>query len=53
MDNQVSKASSYLPARFQTLTIHLTVNGAAAYIDFLKQAFAAVERARKQPTAAC
>ena len=42
----MSKATSYLPTGFHTLTIHLTVNGAAAYIDFLKQAFDAVELTR-------
>src|SRR5215510_11947883 len=40
------KASSYLPAGFSTLSIHLTVNGAAKYIEFLKQAFDAVELTR-------
>src|SRR5262249_17881590 len=45
-DKQMSKASSHLPTGFHTLTIHLTVNGAAAYIDFLKQAFDAVELTR-------
>src|SRR5262249_27981561 len=40
------KASSYLPAGFTTLSIHLTVNGAAKYIEFLKQAFDAVELTR-------
>jgi uncharacterized glyoxalase superfamily protein PhnB len=40
------KASSYLPAGFHTLTAHLTVNGAAKYIEFLKQAFDAVELTR-------
>ena len=44
----MSKASSYLPTGFHTLTIHLTVNGAGAYIDFLKQAFDAVEVTRSQ-----
>src|SRR5215472_378780 len=44
----MSKASSYLPTGFHTLTIHLTVNGAGAYIDFLKQAFDAVELTRSQ-----
>jgi len=32
-------ASSYLPAGFSILSIHLTVDGAAKYIEFLKQAF--------------
>src|SRR5262249_5268097 len=42
----VSKASSYLPAGFQTLTVHLTVNGATQYIEFLNRAFDAVELTR-------
>jgi PhnB protein len=42
----MSKASSHLPAGFHTVTVHLTVNGAAAYIDFLKKAFDAVELTR-------
>src|SRR5215475_5600634 len=40
------KASSHLPAGFSTLSIHLTLNGAAKYIEFLKQAFDAVELTR-------
>jgi hypothetical protein len=44
----VSKASSYLPAGFHPLTVHLTVSGAALYIGFLKQAFDAVELTRSQ-----
>jgi uncharacterized glyoxalase superfamily protein PhnB len=39
----MTKASSYLPAGFHSLTIHLTVNGAAQYIEFLQRAFDAVE----------
>ena len=42
----MSKASSHLPTGFHTVTVHLTVDGAAAYIDFLKQAFDAVELTR-------
>src|SRR5262245_7768457 len=42
----VSKATSYLPAGFHTLTVHLTVNGAAEYMEFLKRAFDAVELTR-------
>jgi uncharacterized glyoxalase superfamily protein PhnB len=42
----VSKASSYLPAGFHALTIHLTVSGATKYIEFLKRAFDAVELSR-------
>jgi uncharacterized glyoxalase superfamily protein PhnB len=35
-----------IPEGFHTLSVHLTVNGAAAYIDFLKRAFDAVEISR-------
>ena len=42
----MSKASSYLPPGFQALTIHLTVNGAGPYIEFLERAFDATELAR-------
>jgi uncharacterized glyoxalase superfamily protein PhnB len=42
----VSKASSYLPDGFHTLTIHLTVRGAAEYIEFLERSFDAVELSR-------
>ena len=42
----MSKASSYLPDGFNTLTVHLTVNGAAQYIEFLKKTFDAVELMR-------
>lgn len=42
----MSKARSYLPEGFQTLTVHLTVNGAAQYLEFLKAAFDAVELTR-------
>jgi PhnB protein len=42
----MSKASSYLPAGFHALTVHLTVDGAAQYIDFLKRVFDAVELTR-------
>ena len=42
----VSKASSYLPAGFHTLSVHLTMNGAADNIEFLKRAFDAVELTR-------
>jgi PhnB protein len=37
---------SYKPDRFHAVTPHLTVNGAADYIDFLKRAFGAVESSR-------
>ena len=40
------KASSYLPSGFHTLTAHLTVDGAAQYIEFLKRAFDAIELTR-------
>jgi len=33
------KVSSYLPAGFSTLSIHLTVNGAAKYIEIPKAGF--------------
>jgi PhnB protein len=39
----MSKATSPIPPGFHSLTIHLIVKGAAAYIDFLKSAFNAVE----------
>lgn len=42
----MAKAKSAIPEGFQTLTGHLTVNGAADYIDFLKRAFNAVELSR-------
>ena len=45
-DEGVSKASSYLPAGFHTLTVHVTVNGAAEYIELLKRAFDAIELTR-------
>lgn len=35
-----------IPPGFHSLTAHLSVNGAAAYIDFLKRAFDAVEISR-------
>jgi uncharacterized glyoxalase superfamily protein PhnB len=44
--NGVSRASSYLPAGFHALTVHLTVPGAAQYIEFLERAFDAVELTR-------
>ncbi len=37
------KPASPIPPGFHAITPHLTVNGAAAYIDFLKRAFNAVE----------
>ena len=42
----MSEASSYLPAGFHSLTVHLTVSGAAQYIEFLKRAFDADELSR-------
>ena len=42
----MAKASSYLPEGFNSLTLHLTVSGAAQYIEFLKRAFDAVELTR-------
>ena len=40
------KAKSPVPESFHTLTPHITVSGAANYIDFLKRAFNAVEISR-------
>ena len=40
------KSNNPIPPGFHTLTPHLTVNGAANYIDFLKKAFNAVEVSR-------
>jgi PhnB protein len=42
----MAKASSPVRPGFQTVTPHLTVRGAADYIDFLKRAFGAVELSR-------
>ncbi len=42
----MAKATSPIPEGFHTLTPHLTVRGAANYIDFLKRAFGAVELGR-------
>jgi uncharacterized glyoxalase superfamily protein PhnB len=39
----MAKASTYRPAGFGSLSVHLTVNGTAKYIEFLQQAFDAVE----------
>jgi PhnB protein len=39
----MAKATSPIPPGFHTLTPHLSVVGAAKYIDFLKQAFGATE----------
>ena len=42
----MSTSVNPIPAGFHSLTVHLNVEGAAAYIDFLKNAFGAVEIAR-------
>jgi PhnB protein len=42
----MAKAKNPVPEGFHTLTPHLTVNGGANYIDFLKRAFNAVEVSR-------
>ena len=42
----MAKAASHVPAGFHALTVHLFVNGAANYIEFLKRAFDAVEISR-------
>ena len=39
----MAKPANPIPPGFHSLTVHLAVNGAAAYIDFLKRAFNAVE----------
>jgi PhnB protein len=39
----MAKTANPIPPGFHTLTPHLTVNGAAKYIDFLKNAFGAAE----------
>ena len=44
----MTKASSYLPGGFHALTVHLTVNRAGEYIEFLKRAFDAIEVTRSQ-----
>lgn len=41
-------ATSPIPPGFHSLTVHLSVKGAAAYIDFLKRAFNA-EEIRRSP----
>jgi uncharacterized glyoxalase superfamily protein PhnB len=40
------KPAGPIPPGFHSLTAHLAVNGAAAYADFLKRAFNAIEIAR-------
>jgi uncharacterized glyoxalase superfamily protein PhnB len=42
----MSKPVSPIPPGFHSLTTHLTVEGAARYIDFLTRAFGAVELTR-------
>ena len=42
----MAKAQNPIPTGFHTLTPHITVNGAAKYIDFLKQAFGGTEISR-------
>ena len=44
----MAKAKNSTPEGFRTLTPHITVNGAADYIDFLKRAFNAAE-VRRSP----
>jgi uncharacterized glyoxalase superfamily protein PhnB len=39
----MAKATTPIPPGFHAITPHLTVNGAARYIEFLKNAFDAVE----------
>jgi uncharacterized glyoxalase superfamily protein PhnB len=39
----MAKTANPIPVGFHTLTPHICVNGAAKYIDFLKQAFGATE----------
>jgi PhnB protein len=43
MDHIMAKATTPIPPGFHTLTPHLSVNGAARYIDFLTKAFGATE----------
>ena len=42
----MSQTTTPIPPGFHTITPHLSVIGAAAYIDFLKRAFDAVELSR-------
>ena len=42
----MAKATSPIPPGFHSLTPHLSVNGAARYIDFLTKAFGATEVSR-------
>ena len=43
MMSVMAKSTTPIPPGFHALTPHLIVNGAAKYIDFLKQAFGATE----------
>jgi len=45
-DALMAKATNPIPEGFRTLTPHITVNGAAKYMDFLKNTFGAVEVTR-------
>ena len=42
----MAKPANPIPPGFHSLTVHLAVNRAADYIDFLKRAFSAVELSR-------
>ena len=42
----MSKAASHIPPGLHSISVHLGVQGAAAYADFLKQVFDAVEISR-------
>jgi len=42
----MAKSTTPIPPGYHTLTPHLSVNGAAKYIDFLTQAFGAIEGGR-------
>ena len=42
----MAKATSPIPPGFHSLTVHLCIDGAAKYIDFLKNAFGAEEISR-------
>jgi PhnB protein len=42
----MAKSKNPIPEGFRTLTPHLTVKGAANYMDFLKRAFGAIEVSR-------
>jgi len=42
----MARATSPIPDGFHTVTVHLSVNGAAAYSEFLQRAFGAVEIGR-------